>query len=102
MSLPEITNGCRQLPIAMNGFQRLPQTGKGAKVLTWVDHVNIVLNRNLDDLVNGEVGLDWRVLPALSDFVCLIRLCNARAIVSTSSIRKYPAVRIVLERGNVL
>lgn len=44
------------------------------ELLTRVDHVDIVFDSDLDDLIDGKIGLDRRVLAALANFVGLIRL----------------------------
>lgn len=43
---------------------------------TRVDHLGAMLNRNLDDLVSGEVGSNRRILSAFSDNICLVGLCS--------------------------
>jgi hypothetical protein len=47
----------------------------GAPLLTRVDHVDAVLDSNLDDLIDSEVSLNRRVLSPLSNHVGLVRLC---------------------------
>jgi hypothetical protein len=44
-----------------------------------MDHVDAVLNGNLDDFVNRKVGLDGRVLATLSDHVSLVSLLTVHA-----------------------
>lgn len=50
-----------------------------------MDHVDIVLQRNFDDLVAGQIGGHGRVLPALADDVGLVGLLpvHAEAILVT-------------------
>lgn len=45
-------------------------------LLTRVDHVDIVFDGDLDNLVDGKIGLDRRVLAAPTNFIGLIRLWN--------------------------
>lgn len=44
-----------------------------------MDHVDLVLHGNLDDLVAGEVGADGCVLAALADLVGLVCLLTVHA-----------------------
>lgn len=44
-----------------------------------MDHVDIVLNSDFDDLVAGEVCTDWSVLSSLSNDVCLVGLLSVHA-----------------------
>ena len=57
----------------------------GQEPITGVDHVDVVLDRDLDDLVAGEVSTDGGVLPALPDLVGLIGLLpvHAEAVLMT-------------------
>jgi hypothetical protein len=50
-----------------------------------MDHVDIVLDRNLDDLIAGEVSTNGCVLPTLPNLVGLIGLLpvHAEAILMT-------------------
>lgn len=41
-----------------------------------MDHLGAMLNRNLDNLITGEIGSDRGILPALANDVCLIGLCG--------------------------
>lgn len=41
-----------------------------------MDHLGAMLNRDLDNLVTGEIGSDWGILSALANDVCLIGLCG--------------------------
>jgi hypothetical protein len=44
-----------------------------------MDHVNVVLEGDLDDLVTGEIGTDWSVLSALANDIGLIGLLPVHA-----------------------
>jgi hypothetical protein len=50
-----------------------------------VDHVDIVLDGNLDDLVAGQVGAHRRILAAPADLVGLVSLLpvHAEAVLMT-------------------
>ena len=45
-----------------------------------MNHVDIVLDSDLDYLVNGEVRLNGRILSALSNLVGFVRLCKHQKI----------------------
>lgn len=44
-----------------------------------MDHVDVVLNRNLDDLVAGQVSTNRRVLATSSNLVGLVSLLSVHA-----------------------
>jgi hypothetical protein len=46
------------------------------EAITGMDHVDIVLQCDLDDFVSGQVGSDRSVLAALSNDIGLIRFCK--------------------------
>jgi len=46
------------------------------ETITGMDHLGAMLNGDLDDLVAGKISTNGSVLPALSNHVCLVGLCN--------------------------
>ena len=82
-----MTNSCRKYerekketynhPSFFNLLRKLRILGQEA--VAWVDHVNIMLKGNLDNLISGKIGPDGRVLAAASDNICLICLLAMHA-----------------------
>ena len=44
------------------------------ETVTWMDHVDAVLNGNLDNLITSQVCADWRILATLANDISFIGL----------------------------
>jgi hypothetical protein len=45
-----------------------------------MDHVNVMLKSNLDDLVSSQIGAHRGILATLANDICLIGLCSRNFI----------------------
>ena len=63
----------------MEGLVRLGESSVAScrERPTRVDHLNAMLDGNLDNLVTGKIGSDGGVLAALANDVSLVGLCES-------------------------
>jgi hypothetical protein len=70
------------------------------ETITWMDHVDAMVERNLDNLIASKVGADWGILATLADNVGLVGFLpmHAKSVLITENCNRLQGEFVCLER----